>query len=257
MAETVKEQPYYTNIFTPWEQAAHTRQLLDDALFKKAQQERQQIEDLEFSKQLDAKTLAELMRSQRQQREEAERKMAALAKIAEEELAGAMSHPHTGAVPANRANDEYYSQAISYQDWDRIVSVSREQHIAVDIPAIFTTSFSPVQQDQNPERELEKAKEWLRDTFPARPTDAILAKTESGENVLISLGVSSEEIQVAKDLQNDKRRAEGRSAEITAKIQEKIKEASPGNAAHVPNEMSRALPTPIIGSESMATSRMV
>jgi len=248
MASTASEEPYYAFIISPQEEAEHKTRLLAEALLEQREQERQRQEDAEFKKQLDDKNLAELMLLQKHQREEAKKTAAALERVTAADMS--VVTPYMSTALTSHGSDNYYIEAMSNEDVNRIVAVEQIKHIRDDLPSILTTSFSPVKEG-DPMQQLEERKKWLEQTFTAKPTDAILVKLSTGENVIVSIGVSDMEVDAAKALQNDQRRAEERSAEITGRIQEKILEGSRKEAAFDPHEPPKALSTPTPQQESV------
>jgi hypothetical protein len=255
MAAPTLNEPFYSFVITPEEKAAHEMQLLADALIKEANREQQNQEDAEFRKQLDEKNLAELMQLQRVQQEEAERKTSALKSVSSGDASALL--PYMSGSQMRRANDMYYINTQSLEDDERIIAAGREKHIPDNVPAVLSSSYSPVREGQDPALALEETKKWLEETFSSRPTSAVLLRMRDGENVVVSLGVSHDEVDAARALQNDQRRAEVKSAEITSRIQERIKEESQKVVMQGLDEAPRSLTTPDVQRSSAPSFRDV
>jgi len=220
-------------------------------LDEKVKQEEQLREDAEFKKNLDNKNLGELMEMQKRQQEEVERKVSALNAIKRGDMSALP--PLLGGMNMDLAafakgRNEW--DLIEYEDIERMDTLMREKHISVDVIAAKVNSIEYVKQGQDPARQLEASKKWLNDTFPARATAAMLVKDRQGDYVIVNLGVSDEEIKAAKDLQADKLRAEDKSSQVTARIQEKIREGLQTTTALATDHTVTALATPATQRQS-------
>jgi hypothetical protein len=211
-------------------------------LEQQTEQEKQQQlrEDAEFKKQLDDKNLRELMQLQGQLREETENRASVLKAVKGEDM----------LAPTAYIKDRNEWAVLTVEDAHRIVAASREKHIRDDVPAALTTSFSPVMDGRDPSHQMEEMKKWLGETFPGKPTDALVVRDNvHGNYIVVSLGVSDYEITAARALQTDKRRFEEKSAEVMTRIQEKIKEGPQQSAARAPDQIATALATPSVRRE--------
>jgi hypothetical protein len=209
------------------------------------EREKQLQEDAEFKKQLDDKSLKELMQLQRQLREEAEKKASVLKAVRGEDM----------LAPTAYIKDRNEWEVLTSEDADRIIAALREKHIRTDVAAALNTSFSAVKAGQDPNQQLQETKKWLTETFPDKPTDALVVKDDlHGGYIVVSLGVSDYEIDAARELQSDKRRFEEKSADVTTRIQEKIKEGPQKTASLVPDVTATALATPDVQRDPTAVA---
>jgi len=215
MAPIVTDASSYTYLLSPEEEARHKNQLLEQAKNDQSFSARQVSEQADFTQQLSGKNLAELMSLLREEHDQAAKSGSKLAHLDAGQINFATSDPG--------AQWEYYQKTMSTQDCDKIVDASRIAHIPTDVPAVYTTSFSSVRDDEDPAKRLEATKKWLRDTF-SKPTDAVLLTMRDGEHVVVSLGVSDDEIAMAKSLQRDQEHAKSRAAEITDRVRERVGE---------------------------------
>jgi hypothetical protein len=197
---------------------------------KKHQQEQ---EDSAFKKQLDDKNLKELMQVEKDQQVEAAKKASVLSAIKRGEMSALT--PYMKDVPE--------LVRVNTEDEARRDAIIAEKHLRNE------SFVEYVKESQTPAQALEKQKKWLKETFPTLQTDAILVTNKRGDYLVESLGVSVEEANAAERLQIEKRRAEERSAEVTARIQEKIKEG-PQKTAAISEQAATALATPGFQHES-------
>jgi hypothetical protein len=209
-----------------------SRALTQPELGQKKQQEQ---EDAEFKKQLDEKDLKQLIQLQRQQAEEAERKAAAVSAVKRGDLGALSPYMKSGHGLAD----------IDPEDNARGAAIIALKHLRNE----SSVGYIHVERGEVPAQALEESKRWLKDTFPTVQTDAIIVRDTRGNYAVESLGVSIDEIVAAQSLQNDKRRAEERSAEVTARIQEKIKDG-PQKTAAISERSVTALATPGVQHES-------
>jgi len=249
MAQDPRDNDHFSAIITPREEWEHQVQLLFKWLTEQDTREQQQREDAEFTRNLDSKNLKELMQSQRLEQQEAERITRELDTFKMGDVP-AYLRPDPDASYCADPKLDYYLDSLSYKDYFRMYD--RMQEMGLPEPASYrsTTSFAEVKDGSDPAKQLEETKKWLKETFPSRPVDAILFKKQTGGYAVVSLGVSDDEVDMAKALQNDKRRAEDKSAEVTTRIQEKIREGSRKEAAFDPHESPKALSTPSAQRES-------
>jgi hypothetical protein len=197
-------------------------------------QKKQQQEDADFKKQLDDKNLKELMQVEKDQQVEAAKKASVLSAVKRGDMSALTPYMKDG-LEVVRVNPE---------DGARRDAIIAEKHLRNE-------SFVQYgKESQTPAQALEEQKKWLKETFPTQQTDAILVRNARGDYLVESLGVSVEEATAAERLQIDKRRAEERSAEVTARIQDKIKEGPQKTAGLPSNQTVTALATPGIQRES-------
>jgi hypothetical protein len=220
-----EEEPQRSNQIT-------SRTLTQQELGQKKQQQEQ--EDAEFKKQLDEKDLKQLMQLQREQQEEAERKAAALDAVKRGDMA---------ALSPYKKGDDFDTVAVDKQDSQRNNAIIANEHLRNE------KFVSPIEEGIDPAQKVERAKKWLKETFPTLKTEVTLVKDKDGKDYIATLGVSLDEAVAAQGLQNDKRRAQERSAEVTAHIQEKIKEG-PQKTAAISEQTATALATPSVQRES-------
>ena len=258
MATSSQDQPFYAYVMSPEFRAVHDLELFFRAWVEQNQQERQRQEEAEFSKRLDSMELAELMGLQRQTREEADKQAAALKAVRQGDMSAL--NPYMGVASQSPFLNEtftYYQNGMSLEDLDRVIAAKRAKNIPDDVPSRETSSFSPIQKGQDPTQQLEETKKWLQETFKGKPTDALLIKTSDGEYAVASLGVSDAEVTAARALQNDQQRSEARSAGITSRIQEKIREQSQQTPSPNHDQDLSKLVTPAVKSLSISSSRDV
>jgi hypothetical protein len=198
---------------------------------KKQQQEQ---EDAEFKKHLDDKNLKELMQVEKDQQVEAAKKAAPLDAVKRGDM-GALS-PYM--------KDGHQFVRVNREDTIRRDAIIDEKHLRNE------SFVDYVKESRTPAQALEEQKKWLKETFPTQQTDAILVTNKRGDYLVESLGISVEEATAAERLQIEKRRAEERSVEVTARIQEKIKEGPQKTAALPSDQTVTALATPGIQHES-------
>jgi hypothetical protein len=205
------------------------------------QEERRRREGEEFKEEIANKSIRELMLLQRELQEEAERKASVLKAVKGEDM----------LAPTAYIRDRHVWESLSLADDDRIIDALRAKHIRTDVIAALNTSFSPVKEAQDPAAQLEETKKWLKDTFPDRPTDALIVRdTIHGGFMVVSLGVSDYETDAAKEIQADKLRAEDKSSQVTTRIQEKIKEGLQSTTTLAADHTVTALATPAKQRES-------
>lgn len=238
----------YTYLLSPDEESRHRNWLLQQAKNDQSFSAQQVREQADFTQSLDSKNLAELMRLLR---EENDRTVKSNVKLAE-----LKSSPTDFATSAAATPWEYYEKTMSTQDCDRIVNAMRIAQIPTNVPAVYTSSYSSVSDHEDPSQRLEATKRWLRDTF-SKPTDAVLLTMRDGERVVVSLGVSDDEVQAARGLQNDQRRAEMRSSEIVSRIRKRITEESQKATSPSPEQASDQLAAPVVQRLSRPSSRHV
>jgi hypothetical protein len=206
----------------------------EQELMQKKQQQEQ--EDADFKKQLDDKNLKELMQVEREQQVEAAKKAAALDAVKRGDLGALSPYMKSGHGVAD----------IDPEDNARGAAIIAEKGLRNE----SFVGYIHVERGEVPAQALEESKKWLRETFPTIQTDAIIVRDTRGNYAVETLGVSIEKVDAAEQLQIDKRRAEERSAEVTARIQEKIKEGPQKTAVLPSGETAMALATPGVQHES-------